>query len=55
MALGKSAEAEYKDGTHKISEQLIGEVHLSFFSRKSRVLDILVENVKVNSSFTVSS
>ena len=53
MALGKSAEAEYKDGTHKISEQLIGEV--SFFSEKSRVLDILVEDVKVNSSFTISS
>ena len=26
IALGKSEEAEYKDGIHKVSEQLIGEV-----------------------------
>ena len=36
MALGKSAEAEYKDGTHKISEQLIGEVRNL---QSSRVLE----------------
>jgi len=39
VALGKSAEAEYKDGTHKISEQLIGEVGLLFTNRDAKEVE----------------
>ena len=35
VALGKSEEAEYKDGIHKISEQLVGEVGLLFTNRNA--------------------
>jgi len=39
IALGKSEEAEYKDGIHKVSEQLIGEVGLLFTNRDSKEVE----------------
>merc|ERR1712168_897735 len=39
VALGKSDENEYANGTHKISEQLIGEVGLLFTNREAQAVE----------------